>query len=149
MFLNQLGCSDSTDETLSEFNLVYFDYLDGKHFNKAILIDDSNIEENLVMEWVKKSNLPDDMYTQIGFNKLKLKSVKYDKDSKSIDLVFNDRLMDLQDNTSVLLSLTSCISRTLENLESVEFIYYYIDDEFIEGIGEVSISGELIKSEDN
>ncbi len=88
------------------------------------------------------------MYEQIGFKNLNLESVIYDSKSKSIELYFNEHLYALENNSNVLISLTSCISRTLEELETVDFVNYYIDGNFIEGIGEIQISGELFNSND-
>ncbi len=151
MIFSSFGCDESKvnqNETGTEYSLVYFDYVDGMFFEKEVFLKTDNIEEELVQTLLSKKNLPEDMYKQIGFENLNLESVIYDSESKSIELYFNEHLYDLENNSNVLISLISCISRTLEKLETVDFVNYYVDGNFIEGIGEIQISGELFNSND-
>lgn len=130
-------------ENNNEYKLIYENPIDGGTIEKKVDLSSENIEEEIVYELFKLENIPQNLHNAFNSGKLKVLNVEYVKEEKKVKIDFNKELFYYEKPHNDVRYFRSAIYDTLAQFTSVEYVEIYIEGKFVEGLGELVVSGKI------
>ncbi|SHK34085.1 GerMN domain-containing protein [Paramaledivibacter caminithermalis] len=137
-----------THENKSEYKLIYENPIDGGVIEKKVSLSSKNIEEQIIYELFKLENIPKDVRSSLNVNKLKVLNVEYVEEEKKVKINFNKALLYYEGEHNDVRYFHTAIYDTLAQFDSVEYVAIFVEGKFVEGLGELVVSGKIYREKE-
>lgn len=130
-------------ENSKEYKLIYENPVDGNFVEKKVGISEGRIEEQIIYELFELENIPQSLHDALNSRKLEVLKVEYVENEKKVKIDFNKELLYYEKSTNDVRYFRSAIYNTLAQFSTIEYVEVYIEGKFVDGLGELVLSGEI------